>query len=221
MYKIPDNLLKQMFSSIKKRSEFDSKEFRNIKKFCLQKNKSLTVYDLETTGFVPKEPGSDFGITEIAMLHFVPGKGVFEFSTLVNPECVIPYEVVRITGIDNSMTNKQPVWEQSGAVACHYVSMKNHMTAGYNNVKFDRRCIEFMNLKKRFGGNWVPLQDEIDVMSIFAKKVSVGGKKKKLAAAAEELRVPINQNLHRAAADVELTALVLDKIIEIIGFKVI
>lgn len=49
-------------------------------------------------------------ITEISIFNFDGGKIVDEYTTLVNPECEIPYFITGLTGIDDSMVKNAPKW---------------------------------------------------------------------------------------------------------------
>ena len=64
---------------------------------------SFVILDLETTGFKPSESG----VTEIAIISLKNGKEEF-FETLIDPETVIPDEIVSLTGIDNNMVMGKP-----------------------------------------------------------------------------------------------------------------
>ena len=61
--------------------------------------------DLETTGL----DHSNDKITEISACRFVSGKFCEEFTTLINPEVLIPNNIVSITGITNQMVSKAPI----------------------------------------------------------------------------------------------------------------
>jgi DNA polymerase-3 subunit epsilon len=62
------------------------------------------IVDIETTGNGIK--GNR--ITEISILKFDGHKLVDEFTSLVNPECEIPYFITGLTGIDNAMIRDAP-----------------------------------------------------------------------------------------------------------------
>ncbi|OQB50830.1 MAG: DNA polymerase III PolC-type [bacterium ADurb.Bin157] len=64
---------------------------------------SFVILDLETTGFKPSESG----VTEIAIISLKNGKEEC-FETLIDPETVIPDEIVALTGIDNNMVIGKP-----------------------------------------------------------------------------------------------------------------
>ena len=66
------------------------------------------IIDVETTG-----TGASYGkITEIAIIQH-NGVAVTEtFTTLINPECNIPWNITRLTGITNEMVADAPKFYQ-------------------------------------------------------------------------------------------------------------
>ena len=64
-----------------------------------------TIIDIETTGNGIK--GNK--ITEIAIFKFDGYEIVEEYTSLVNPECEIPYFITGLTGIDNAMVRDAPL----------------------------------------------------------------------------------------------------------------
>ncbi len=66
------------------------------------------ILDIETTGLSPINDK----ITEIA-IYIHDGKNVInQYSTLINPDRNIPYNITRITGITNEMVKDAPqFWE--------------------------------------------------------------------------------------------------------------
>lgn len=60
--------------------------------------------DIETTGFSPRSAG----ITEVGAVKIHDGKITDTFSQLINPNCSIPANVTRLTGIDNDLVCDQP-----------------------------------------------------------------------------------------------------------------
>ena len=66
--------------------------------------KDYVVFDLETTGLdVEKDK-----IVEIGALRVRNGQITEEFSTFVDPECIIPQRVIDLHGITNDMTRTAP-----------------------------------------------------------------------------------------------------------------
>ena len=64
----------------------------------------FAIIDIETTG----GHFSSSKITEIAIIVIENKKIIQEYETLINPECSIPYEITRITGITNEMVKDLP-----------------------------------------------------------------------------------------------------------------
>jgi DNA polymerase-3 subunit epsilon/ATP-dependent DNA helicase DinG len=91
---------------------------------------SIISLDLETTGLKPKSDA----IIEIGAVRFNGQRVEDEFSTLINPEMLIPREITSLTGITNNMVRNAP--------KIHEVLPKLAAFAGYHpilghNIKFD------------------------------------------------------------------------------------
>ena len=67
-----------------------------------------TIIDIETTGNGIK--GNR--ITEIAIFKYDGRQVVEEFTSLVNPECPIPYFITGLTGIDDQMVARAPLFSE-------------------------------------------------------------------------------------------------------------
>lgn len=65
------------------------------------------VFDLETTGISCYNDK----VVEISAIKVNNHKVVSEFTTLVNPECAIPYNASRINGITDDMVKDAPVFK--------------------------------------------------------------------------------------------------------------
>lgn len=99
------------------------------------------VIDIETNGGSQKTGK----ITEIAIYIFDGQQVCDSLVTLINPECPIPYQITRLTGIDNRMTSGAPKFYE---VARKIVEMTNGRTFVAHNVNFDYGFIrkEFKDL---------------------------------------------------------------------------
>lgn len=93
------------------------------------------VFDLETTGI----SYADDQIIEISALKVVGGKVVDQFSTLVNPQCPIPYGATRINGITDEMVADAPVIQK--ALADFLAFIKDDVLVGHNIHSFDLKFI--------------------------------------------------------------------------------
>lgn len=59
---------------------------------------TFVVFDIETTGFSPKKNK----IIEIGAVKVVDGRITDKFSTFVNPDVPIPFDIEKLTGINDS-----------------------------------------------------------------------------------------------------------------------
>jgi DNA polymerase-3 subunit epsilon len=96
---------------------------------------SYVVVDVETTG---GSPFSGHRITEIAAVVVARGEVREVYETLVNPERVIPPQIVRLTGITAEMVRAKPPFR---AIAGDVLeALKGHVFVAHN-VTFDWRFV--------------------------------------------------------------------------------
>lgn len=91
---------------------------------------NYAIVDVETTGTSP----SNGKITEIAVYIFNGREIVDSFVSLINPECSIPWNITRLTGITNEMVEKAPKFYE---VAKKIVEITANTTFVAHNVSFD------------------------------------------------------------------------------------
>ncbi len=101
----------------------------------------FAIIDIETTGGV----ASNSKITEIAIIIYQNGEIIEEFESLINPECSIPMEITRITGITNEMVSEAPKFYE---VAKKILEITHNCIFVAHNVNFDYSFIreEYKNL---------------------------------------------------------------------------
>ncbi|HMG15175.1 MAG TPA: 3'-5' exonuclease, partial [Saprospiraceae bacterium] len=96
----------------------------------MKKSVTYAVIDIETTGGRADRDR----ITEIAIV-LTDGENILDsFESLVNPETVIPYEITRLTGIDNEMVSDAPKFYE---IAKKVVEMTENTVFVAHNVRFD------------------------------------------------------------------------------------
>lgn len=168
----------------------------------LNLTKPICFFDLETTGI---NITSD-RIVEISILKVFPDGKEESKTWLVNPEMVIPQEVVEIHGISNEDVADKPTFKALSKEI--YSMIKDSDLGGYNSNRFDipllaeemlRADIDF-DMKGRLA---------VDVQTIFHKM-----EQRTLTAA---YKFYCNKNLegaHSAAADTKATYEVLKSQIE-------
>lgn len=89
------------------------------------------VVDIETTGF-------DFHrdrIIEIAAVSYEYGKKISEFHTLVNPDMLIPADIISLTGITQANVDGAPVLEDVEAAFLDFIGAAPII--GHNALTFD------------------------------------------------------------------------------------
>lgn len=150
------------------------------------------VVDIETTGGSPQ-----YGkITEVAIFLFDGDKVVDEYSTLINPECPIPDNIVRLTGITNEMVQDAPRFFE---VAKEIVEFTEGSIFVAHNVNFDYKFIqaEF----HRLGFSY---QRKTLCSVRLARKAFPGEESYSLGKITRSLGIALD-NHHRAAADAKAT----------------
>jgi DNA polymerase III subunit epsilon len=86
--------------------------------------------DLETTGGTPVSSR----ITEIAAVRVEHGVEVARWSSLINPDCSIPYFIQQLTGIDDEMVQNAPRFEK---VSEQLLQLLDGAVLVAHNVRFD------------------------------------------------------------------------------------
>tara|TARA_R110000751_G_scaffold29734_1_gene76464 strand:+ start:210492 stop:211862 length:1371 start_codon:yes stop_codon:yes gene_type:complete len=108
-----------------------------------------TIIDIETTGNGIK--GNK--ITEISIFKYDGGQIVDEFTSLVNPQCPIPYFITGLTGIDDQMVQNAPVFHeiadtiQSITEGCIFVAHSVNFDYGVIKEEFRQIGIDFTRKK--------------------------------------------------------------------------
>jgi len=152
------------------------------------------IIDVETTGL----KAATEKIIDIAILLHDGHKVVDEFQSLINPECNIPANITRLTGINNEMVKQAPkFWE----VARDIVLMTRDKTFVAHNVNFDYSFVrkEFSELGYSFK------RRKLCTLQL-SRKLLPGKRSYSLGNICEELGCDI-QDRHRAYGDARATAL--------------
>jgi DNA polymerase-3 subunit epsilon len=160
------------------------------------------IIDIETTGGNPKNDK----ITEIAVLIHNGQKIIREYSTLVNPECKIPYYISALTGITNDMVANSPKFYE---IARELVEITQDTVFVAHNVAFDYGFIrsEFRRLGYEYK------RDQMCTVQL-SRKIIPGHRSYSLGKLCDDLSITINGR-HRAMGDAIATALLFDHLQEI------
>lgn len=159
----------------------------------LKLNRPICFFDLETTGI---EVAKD-RIVEISILKVFPNGNKESKTWLVNPEMVIPPNVIAVHGITNEKVANEPTFKELASQI--YAMIKDSDLAGFNSDRFDipllaeellRAGVDF-DMKSRVS---------VDVQTIFHKM-----EERTLSAALKFYCGKSLDNAHSAAADTMAT----------------
>ena len=159
----------------------------------LKLNRPICFFDLETTGI---EVAKD-RIVEISILKVFPNGNKESKTWLVNPEMVIPPNVIAVHGITNEKIANEPTFRELASQI--YTMIKDSDLAGFNSDRFDipllaeellRAGVDF-DMKSRVS---------VDVQTIFHKM-----EERTLSAALKFYCGKSIDNAHSAAADTMAT----------------
>lgn len=162
--------------------------------------KIYSVIDIETTGTFKK--GAK--ITEIAIINFDGEKIIDEYSTLINPEQRIPWNITKLTGITNEMVEDAPKFYE---VAKKIVEMTEGNVFIAHNVFFD-----FNFIKHEFSELGYSFQREKLCTVRMARQFLPGHKSYSLGRICQDLGIKI-EGRHRAMGDAKATVELLRRII--------
>lgn len=161
---------------------------------------NYAIIDIETTGGIP---GKD-KITEIAIVIFDGNSIVDTFSSLINPERSIPYEITRITGITDDMVADAPRFYE---VAKKVVELTENTIFVAHNVRFDYGFIqeEFRSLGYTFSRSHI-------CTVVLSRKTFPGLRSYALGNLIRHFGISVN-NRHRALDDALATTDILGRIL--------
>jgi DNA polymerase-3 subunit alpha (Gram-positive type) len=166
----------------------------------------FVVFDIETTGFSPVNNR----IIEIGAVKVCGGQVTERFSTFVNPQVPIPFEIEKLTGIRDDMVTDAPLIEE---VLPRFLEFCRGAILVAHNAGFD---MSFMLENARRQG--LPMEHPyIDTVGI-ARVLLPNQAKHTLDAVAKTLNISL-ENHHRAVDDAECTAWIFVKLIQMLEEK--
>ena len=165
---------------------------------------TFVVFDIETTGFSPVANR----IIEIGAVKVDKGQVVDRFSVFVNPEVPIPFEIEKLTGINDSMVMAAETIE---TMLPQFLDFVGDAVLVAHNANFDVSFIK-ENAKRQ----QLPVDfTYVDTVGI-ARMLLTGQAKYTLDAVAKTLKISL-ENHHRAVDDAECTAEIFMKFIEMLA----
>lgn len=185
---------------------------------CLAQHfgKHVAIYDLECTTFRGRP---NFGITELSCFFVSPEGECATVGSLVNPEHPIDARVVTLTGITQKMVAGQPTWGHQYARMFSNMAEGECWVAGFNNASFDNPAV--MEINHRYGKPIKAFKHTFDVRTLHLRLSRASSQAGTLAGVAALYGVHPRGELHRAQADVALTAELLNAIIERFGLEAV
>ena len=163
-------------------------------------NADFVVFDIETTGFSPVNNW----IIEIGAVKVERGEVTERFSSFVNPDVPIPFEIEKLTGINDSMVMEAPMIEE---VLPRFLEFCEGCVLVAHNASFDMSFIMENCRRQGFSDRFT----YVDTVGI-ARILLPGQAKHTLDAVAKTMGVSL-ENHHRAVDDAEATAHIFVKFI--------
>ena len=161
---------------------------------------TFVVFDIETTGLFAKHDK----IIEIGAVKVKDGEITDRFSTFVNPEIPVPYEIIRLTSITDDMVKGAPIIDE---VLPKFAEFCGDAVLVAHNASFDTGFIN--EYVKRLGLDFT--YTHLDTMGV-SRALFTDMKKHTLDALCKKLSL-VNNHHHRAVDDAEVTALIFLRMI--------
>lgn len=163
-------------------------------------DETYVVFDIETTGFSPVNNK----IIEIGAVKVENGEIVDRFSTFVNPEVPIPFEIEKLTGISDGMVIDADTIE---VVFPKFMQFVGDAILVAHNANFDVSFVKENAKRMDIPADFT----YVDTLGI-ARTLLTGQAKHTLDAVAKTLGISL-ENHHRAVDDAECTAEIFVKFI--------
>lgn len=159
------------------------------------------VFDLETTGISCFKDS----VVELSAVKVIGGRVEDEFSSLVNPQRSIPYEVSKVNGITDDMVADAPLFND---VLMKFIDFTEGMTlVGHNIHSFDLKFI-YRDSEKFYGG--IPGNNYVDTLRL-ARKYLPQLKRHSLTVLAEYYGIS-TEGAHRALNDCRMNQQVYEQL---------
>ncbi len=166
----------------------------------------FVVFDIETTGFSPIKNR----IIEIGAVKVSQGKICNRFSCFVNPHTAIPFEIERLTGINDEMVSDA---EDIEVVLPQFLAFCEGCVLVAHNASFDMSFIK-ENMKRQEIEREITYVDTVAISRALLTDLG----KHTLDSIAKRLGVSL-ENHHRAVDDAEATARIFEKFIVMLEEK--
>ena len=158
------------------------------------------IVDIETTGNGIR--GNR--ITEISIFKYDGHELVDEFTSLVNPECEIPYFITGLTGIDDDMVRNAP---KLAEIAPKILEITTNSIFVAHSVNFDYKVI-----KNELQGLDIPFSRKKLCTVRLSRKLLPGYRSYSLGKLCSAIGIPLTDR-HRARGDAHATLLLFHKLL--------
>ena len=166
-------------------------------------DEDYVVFDIETTGFSPVNNR----IIEIGAVKVCGGEVVDRFSTFVNPQVPIPFEIEKLTSIRDDMVMDAPLIEE---VLPEFLAFCEGCVLVAHNANFDMSFI-MENARRQGLPDSFTYVDTVGISRVLLPNQA----KHTLDAVAKTLNISL-ENHHRAVDDAECTAWIFVKFIQML-----
>jgi DNA polymerase III subunit epsilon len=185
-------------------TSFPNNNYRSIVLYIMR----FAITDIETTG----SHAAGNAIIEVAVIVLDNGEIVEEYQTLINPEIKLPAYITTLTGIQDAMLVRAPLFED---IAQELFDVLDGSIFVAHNVSFDysfiKASFEYVGMK------WAP--PKLDSIKV-ARKAFPGLRSYGLANICQELNIR-NDAAHRAMGDARATMTLFDKCTVLLGMEAI
>ncbi len=166
-------------------------------------DETYVVFDIETTGFSPMNNR----IIEIGAVKIKGGEILDRYSTFVNPKVPIPFEIEKLTGINDSMVMDYPTIEQ---ILPEFLDFCTDCILVAHNASFDMSFIIENATKQGFVAEYT----YVDTM-VMSRVLLPNQNKHTLDALCKTFQISL-ENHHRAVDDAEATAHIFIKFMDML-----
>ena len=154
---------------------------------------TFVVFDIETTGFSPEKNR----IIEIGAVRVEDGTITDRFSTFINPDVPIPFEIEKLTGINDAMVLPYP---KIDVILPQFLDFVGDAVLVAHNASFDVGFID--HYAKKMGLDFAPtVLDTVAMARVLLPNLN----RYKLDTVAKALNISL-ENHHRAVDDAGCTA---------------
>lgn len=163
----------------------------------------MVVFDVETTGL-----RADRGdkIIEIALLRVEPGVAPISFTSVLNPGRPVSDEILALTHISPDEISAAPCFAD---LSSEIRALLTGAVLVAHNARFD---LGFLGIEFAARGETTPVRPVIDTLALAKNRFTFPNNK--LGTIVAELGLPVSDNAHRAFADVDMTAQMLQVMIQ-------